>query len=129
MGQQQLLLILLGTIIVIAAIGLSLAEWVEAPAEANRNQLVSDLTILSNNAQVFYKKPKEIGGGNHRYEGWELPVYFENYEYGTITVKMNKGGNQIKIKAVGTEIGRNGKKFVEVEADVKPNKVQIKIKN
>ena len=129
MGQQQLLLIVLGVMIVLAAIGLSLAEWVDAPAEANRNQLISDLTALSNNAQVFYKKPKEIGGGNHRYEGWELPVYYDNYEYGTITTKMNKSGNQIKIKAVGTEVGRNGKKFVEVEADVKPNKVQIKIKN
>jgi len=129
MGQQQLLLILLGTIIVIAAIGLSLAEWVEAPAEANRNQLISDLTTLSNNAQVFYKKPKEIGGGNHRYEGWELPVYYENYEYGTFKVKMNKGANQIKITAIGIEKGKNRKKFVEVEADVKPNKVQIKIKN
>jgi lipopolysaccharide export LptBFGC system permease protein LptF len=128
MGQQQLLLIVLGFIIVTAAVAVVLTDFAEAPAETNRNQLVSDINDLSVIAQSYYKKPKEFGGGNNKFTGWKMPEIFENYKFGTITTKINKNGKQMKITAKGIERGKN-RKLVEVEADVKPTSIKIKIKN
>ena len=101
MGQQQLLLIVLGFIIVTAAVAVVLTDFAEAPAETNRNQLVSDINDLSVIAQSYYKKPKEFGGGNNKFTGWKMPEIFENYKFGTITTKINKNGKQMKITAKG----------------------------
>ena len=128
MGHQQLLLILLGTIVVIIAIVIGLNLFTSSAVETNRDQLISDLNYLSADAQLYYKKQAEYGGGNESFNGWEIPDFYKNYESGKIKAKIKSGGNEVKITATGTEIGRNGKK-VKVEAIVKPTSIKIKIKN
>ena len=128
MGYQQLLLILLGTIVVIVAIVIGLTLFTTSAVETNRDQLISDLNTLSADAQLYYKKQVEYGGGDGNFTGWEITDFYKNYESGKIKAKIKSGGNEVKITANGTEIGRNGKK-VKVEAIVKPTSIEIKIKN
>jgi hypothetical protein len=128
MGHQQLLLILLGTIVVIIAIVIGLTLFTTSAVETNRDQLISDLNYLSADAQSYYKKQAEYGGGDGNFSGWEITDFYKNYESGKIKAKIKSGGNEVKITANGTEIGRNGKK-VKVVAIVKPTSIEIKIKN
>ena len=129
MGQQQLLLIVLGTIVVGIAVAVGMNQFSSSSVEANRDQLISDLNFLSVVAQAYYKKPASYGGGGNSYTGWEFPDYFKNYESGKIKAKIKKKGNEVKITATGTEIGMDGKKVVKVEIKVKPTGIKIKIKN
>ncbi|MCH7965525.1 MAG: hypothetical protein IH950_08640 [Bacteroidetes bacterium] len=129
MGFQQLLLILLGTIVVIIAIVIGINLFATSAVETNRDQLISDLNYLSADAQAYYKKQTEYGGGGQSFTGWEFPEYFKNYEAGKIKAKIKKKGNEVKITATGTEIGMDGKKIVKIEVKVKPTSITIKIKN
>ena len=128
MGQQQLLLIALGIIVVGIAVAVGMNQFSTSAVEANRDRLISDLNFLSVVAQAYYKKPASYGGGGQSFTGWEFPDYFKNYESGKIKAKIKKGGNEVKIIATGTEIGVDGKK-VKIEAKVKPTSITIKIKN
>ncbi len=128
MGQQQLLLIALGIIVVGIAVVVGINQFSTSAAEANRDQLISDLNFLSVVAQAYYKKPASYGGGGLSFTGWEFPEYFKNYEAGKIKVVIIKNGNEVKIMATGTEKGRDGKK-VKVDAKVKPTSFTIEIKN
>ena len=129
MGQQQLLLIALGVIVVGIAVAVGMNQFSTSAAEANRDQLISDLNFLSVVAQGYYKKPASYGGGGNSYTGWEFPDYFKNYVAGKIKAKIKKKGNEVKLTATGTEIGMDGKKIVKVEIKVKPTSIKIKIKN
>ena len=129
MGQQQLLLIVLGVIVVGIAVAVGMNQFSTSAGEANRDQLISDLNFLSIVAQAYYKKPASYGGGGNSYTGWEFPDYFKNYEAGKMKAKIKKKGNEVKITATGTEIGMDGKKMVKVEIKVKPTSIKIKIKN
>ena len=129
MGQQQLYLLVLAIILVGIAVVVGMDQFSTSVAEANRDQLISDLNFLSVVAQGYFKKPASYGGGDQSFTGWEFPEYFKDYESGKIKAKIKKKGNEVTIKATGTEIGRDGKKVVKIEAKVKATSFKIKIKN
>ena len=128
MGQQQLLLIVLGTIVVGIAVIVGINLFSASVTDTNRDQLVSDLTSLGSIAQAYYKKPVELGGGNRSFKGWKIPDSYKNYEGGKIKVVFIKNGNEVKITATGTEKGRDGKK-VKIRANVNSTSFTIKIIN
>jgi len=74
MGQQQLLLIVLGVIIVGIAIVVGINLFSASSLEANRDAVVSDNMNLAALAQQFYKKPTELGGGNNTFTGFTIPT-------------------------------------------------------
>jgi len=129
MGRQQLLLIMLGTIVVIIAIVIGLTLFTTSAVETNRDQLISDLNYLSADAQAYYKKHAGYGGGNESFTGWEIPDFYVDYEGGKIKAKIKSKGNEVKITAIGTEIGVDRRKQVKIEARVKPTSFTIVIKN
>ena len=63
MGQQQLLLIVLGVIVVGIAVVVGINLFNASSVEANRDGVVSDLNNLGAMAIQFYKKPVSMGGG------------------------------------------------------------------
>jgi len=128
-GQQQLYLLVLAIILVGIAVAVGMNRFSTSAAEANRDQLILDLNFLSVAAQSYYKKQASYGGGGQSFTGWELPEYFKDYEIGKIRIKIKKRRNEVTIKATGTEIGRDGKKVVNIEAKVKATSFKIKIKN
>ncbi|MCU7494798.1 MAG: hypothetical protein HF314_11840 [Ignavibacteria bacterium] len=72
MGQQQLLLIVLGVIIVGIAVVVGINLFNSSSKDAGRDQVVSNLTNLAAKAQQFYKKPTSLGGGNNNFQGFFL---------------------------------------------------------
>jgi hypothetical protein len=129
MGQQQLLLIVLGTIVVGVAVLVGINIFSSSSADTNRDQLISVLNELGSNAQKYYKKPIELGGGNRKFTGWKISKFYKNFEGGKIKVKVKKKGDEVTITATGTAKGRDGKKEVKVEAKVKSTIFTIEIKN
>jgi len=129
MGQQQLLLITLGVIVVGIAVVVGINLFSASATEANREELVSALTSLGTMAQEFYQKPAMFGGGSRKFKNWKIPKAYKKFEGGKFKVKFNKKEQEVTITATGTAKGRNNKEKVQIEAQVKPRFIKIKVLN
>jgi hypothetical protein len=69
MGQQQLLLIILGVIIVGIAIAVSIVMFKDNGVSANRDAMRADLLLLASKAKHYYKRPVSMGGGGYSFIG------------------------------------------------------------
>ena len=63
MGQQQLLLIILVTVLVGIATVVAINVFTEAQEESNQEAIILDMTSAVPDARAYYKKPAMIGGG------------------------------------------------------------------
>ena len=63
MGQQQLLLIVLGVILVGVAVVLGIQYFGVGAEEGAKDELVAHTLTIGANAQQWYKKPVAMGGG------------------------------------------------------------------
>lgn len=72
MGQQQLLLIVLGIIIVGIAIAVGVNMFQQSAVDSNRQNVISDLSNLGAKAQRFYRTPTELGGGAQSFARFKL---------------------------------------------------------
>ena len=68
MGQQQLLLIVLGVIIVGIAIVVGINLFNANAEESAKDTMASEGTNLAALAQQFYKKPLALGGGGNTFD-------------------------------------------------------------
>lgn len=76
MGQQQLLLMVLGIILVGAAIMFG-AKYYELGAESDvKDELVSQTLAVGASAQQWFKKPISMGGGGNTFVGFA--EYFDS---------------------------------------------------
>ena len=88
MGQQQLLLIVLGVIIVGIAVVVGINLFNANAEESTKDGIVSDCTNLGAMAQQFYKKPTSMGGGGNSFTGgtgWVIPTGLDSTAYGMYT--------------------------------------------
>lgn len=90
MGQQQLLLIVLGVIIVGIAIVVGINLFNANAEESTKDTIVSEGTNIGALAQQFYKKPLALGGGGNRFDrggqdgnGFEIPQNLVNTQSAT----------------------------------------------
>ena len=70
MGQQQLLLIVLGVIIVGIAVVVGINLFNANAEESAKDTLVSEGTNLGAMAQQYFKKPVALGGGGNSFTGF-----------------------------------------------------------
>ena len=70
MGQQQLLLVILVTIIVGIATVIAINTFESASNNANYEALRNDLASIALSAQGHYQKPALLGGGNNSFAGF-----------------------------------------------------------
>jgi Tfp pilus assembly protein PilE len=103
MGQQQLLLIVLGVIIVGIAIVVGINLFNANAVSANRDAVVSDLNNLAAMAQQYYKKPTSMGGGGNSFTGWTIPSGLTSNANGTYAIKTAGTSTSVQIEGVGTE--------------------------
>lgn len=129
MGQQQILLIVLATIVVSLAVAIGINLFISSSVETNRDQVVSDLVHLSSDAQAYFRKQEQYGGGAGSFEGWDIPDFYKKYEGGKIRVNVKANKNKVIIRGTGTEIGRNGKTKIKVKATVTPTGTTIAVMN
>jgi len=80
MGQQQLLLIILGVIVVGIAVAVGITMFQDNAVSANRDAVTNDLVNLAARAQQFYRRPTALGGGQGSFAlcttegGWSAVV-------------------------------------------------------
>jgi len=110
MGQQQLLLIVLGVIIVgvavIVGIHLFEANARQSAIDAQTNEVVSIATM----AMGYYKKPKAFSGGGSSFEGFTYPflgdstnptgtIFYTDLGIYLFTTNPVNGREQMQIRA------------------------------
>jgi len=66
-GQQQLLLIILGVIVVAIAVAVGITMFTDSAASSNREAVAGDLQFLAQRAQQFYRRPTFMGGGGNSF--------------------------------------------------------------
>jgi Tfp pilus assembly protein PilE len=69
MGQQQLLLIILGVIVVGIAVVVGITMFQDNAISANRDAVTNDLVNLGARAQQYYRRPTSLGGGSNSFQG------------------------------------------------------------
>jgi len=74
MGQQQLLLIVLGVIIVGIAVVVGINVFTASSEEASKDAVVSDCTTIGAMAQQYYRKPTAMAGGGNDFTGFTVPA-------------------------------------------------------
>ncbi|MCH8289434.1 MAG: hypothetical protein IID12_10090 [Candidatus Marinimicrobia bacterium] len=69
MGQQQLLLIVLGTIIVGVAVIVGINMFTTGAVNAERDALLQDVNSVASSAVSFWRRPAVLGGGARTFVG------------------------------------------------------------
>ncbi|HTR81462.1 MAG TPA: hypothetical protein VMM58_07505 [Bacteroidota bacterium] len=110
MGQQQLLLIILGVIIVGIAVAVGITMFQDNAVDQNRSAVIADLTTLAAKAQQYYAKPTSLGGGGNSFVGLTADatgigilasVAFTSDANGTYTVKTAGTATSVVLHGVG----------------------------
>ena len=122
MGQQQLLLIIVGIIIVGLSLLLVIKLFEVNALEANRDAVYADTMNLAGIAQHYYQLPKMISGGGGSFVGFVLPEQFNETGNGSYTVS-DITANSITIIGVGKEHDKDGKSY-QVTTIVTPTRIQ-----
>ena len=105
MGQQQLLLIILGVIIVGIAIAVGLSLFSAQSVQANKDAITNDLNNLAANAYQYRIRPSSMGGGSNSYAGYTIPTKLRTNENASYTIVSNSGNG---IVLMGTSIQNSG---------------------
>jgi len=69
MGQQQLLFIILGIVIVGIAVVVGITMFMDNAASSNRDAMSADMLHLAAKARHYYGRPTSMGGGGHSFLG------------------------------------------------------------
>ena len=121
MGQQQLLLIVLGVIIVGIAVVVGINLFTANSSQANRDAVISDLMNNASMAQQYYRKPKSLAGGGSTFTGWAVAPPLDTTANGIYTATV--AAQTVTLVGTGTEKGNNGTSVVKVTMVVGPNSV------
>ena len=120
MGQQQLLLIILGVIVVGIAVVVGIALFSANATEAKRNNIINDLLHLATEAQKYYRVPSAMGGGSQSFVGWEIPKRLQTNADGEFTVSAAAVIDEVILIGTGNgEVTAND--YVEVKMTVTEN--------
>lgn len=115
MGQQQLLLIILGVIVVGIAVAVGITMFQDNAISANRDAVTNDLVNLASRAQQYYRRPAALGGGGNSFVGLtadaaglaKLTSKTTNAN-GTYSIMTAGTSTSVVLKGVGTEKGSDG---------------------
>jgi Tfp pilus assembly protein PilE len=122
MGQQQLLLIILGVIVVGIAVAVGITMFNDSATSSNRDALTNDLINLASRAQQYYRRPIALGGGG----GTFATVLMRHLTKTSTTTAANGNGTfsmgtptatSVILTGTGMEKGANGS-AVSVEMTV-----------
>ncbi|MEK7727058.1 MAG: hypothetical protein AAB354_01530 [candidate division KSB1 bacterium] len=100
MGQQQLLLLVAGAIIVALAVVGGLNLFGTSTDQANKDAIVQDLMTVASVSQSWCMKPTVMGGGGGKFTGFTLtkidwPAANDN---GTFTVNGTPTATELKVE-------------------------------
>ena len=128
MGQQQLLLIVLGVIIVGIAVVVGINLFNANATNANRDGVISDLNNLGAMAQQYYKKPTSMGGGGNAFTGWTIPTGLDSTANGTYPAPTVTA-TTVTIVGTGTEPGTVPANPVQATCVVSATTINVSVNN
>ena len=108
MGQQQLLLIILGLIIIGVAVVVGIGMFQDNSIEHNRSLMIADLKILGTKAVHYYSRPMTMGGGNKSFVGLTADSAGIGWLAGTKYTDNNNGTYSIKVAGTSTQVVLHG---------------------
>jgi Tfp pilus assembly protein PilE len=145
MGQQQLLLIVLGVIIVGIAVVVGINVFTSSAQSSNRDLVISQLTNLAAKAQQYYRKPDALGGGGNDFNGFALATADTGNAAGSFALSadtvttagavsgsltgISSSDQKIFIVGSGTEIGNDGTNPVKAIAMVTKTAIKTEVLN
>jgi hypothetical protein len=137
MGQQQLLLIILGVIVVGIAVVVGITMFQDNAISANRDAVTNDLINLGARAQQFYRRPTSLGGGQNSFDllGTDMSKLVNGVASGSDTWTNPNGtytlvsgaGDEAVITGEGTE--KSAGSPVKVTCTVKPDSINTVVNN
>jgi hypothetical protein len=126
-GQQQLLLIILGVIIVGMAITIGISLFTSNAQSSNRDAVIGDLTNLGSLARKYYIETISLGGGSQSFNGWTIPANLATDGNGSFSVSVSS--QQVTITGLGIQKGTDGSTPVKVTNYVTSTKDSIVVNN
>ena len=124
MGQQQLLLIVLGVIIVGIAVILGIVLFRQSSIDGKRDLLINEGMTVANNAREYFHKPVPYGGGGYSFTGWQIPTQMLTSANGSYTATVNS--DNVEITGTGNELV-SGTDLVEVKFIVTSDSIETVI--
>ncbi len=108
MGQQQLLLIILGVIIVGIAIAVGISMFGSGAVQSNKDGIVNELNNLAANAYQHRTRPATMGGGYGAYDNskggttYSVPTKLDTTENGYYSASVT-GPDAITFTAISAQ--------------------------
>ena len=133
MGQQQLLLIIVGTIVVGIAIAVAITLFNDQASATNRDEVSNDLGHYASIVQGYYRRPRILGGGGHTFNGLTMRKITATYQNprhlnGTYSLSPDPVGGSpsfVTLTGIGTESGNTNTEKVKVVLYVYPDSVKV----
>jgi len=108
MGQQQLLLIILGVIIVGIAVAVGITMFQDNAVDQNRNAVIADMTTLAAKCQQYFAKPVTLGGGGNSFVGLTADAAGLAILAGTAFTDNANGAYTVKTAGTATAVVLQG---------------------
>ena len=127
MGQQQLLLIILGVIVVGIAVAVGITLFKDNAVSANRDAVTNDLVNLAARAEQYFRRPTALGGGQGSFAGLTADVSGlkrltsmtnGTNANGTYTIVTAGNATTVVLQGLGVETGNDGSSPVKVVMNV-----------
>ena len=121
MGQQQLLLLVLGIVIVGLAVVVGIQAFGENQKKANSDAITNDVIRIASDAQAWNLKPTAFGGGNGTFTSVTLEKLGYELTAAPVSHYRNLNGGYVisGVSAAGLTItGCNGSRGNNVSAAV-----------
>jgi Tfp pilus assembly protein PilE len=130
MGQQQLLLIILGVIVVGIAVAVGITMFQDNAISANRDAVTNDLVNLAARAQQFYRRPTALGGGQGSYATVTLADLTSKPSNANGTYsQVSNTATQVILRGIGVEDGNDGATPVQVDMTVFADSMSVTVVN
>ena len=127
MGTQQLLLLVVAFVVVVLMVFAGTAIFDSYAQTTNRDNLLSTINLMANQAQQYYRKPADLGGGGNTFDGFTTSENLLQADYGRIRVRVRE--DRINLVGIGVETGFDERAVVRVRAVVRPDRVVVTILN
>ena len=125
MGQQQLLLIVLGLVVIAIAVVVGISLFRAHAISSKRDILINETIDMAAQAIGYYKREKAFGGGGKSFIDWQIPPQLQNTINGSYIIdQINK--DEVVIIATGTEVV-TGNDSIQVKTTVIPDNYQIEV--
>jgi hypothetical protein len=119
-GNQQIVLLLLGAVLIGVAVIMGLLIASDSAAGVNRDALINDLQHLGMLAQSHYRTPVVLGGGENSFRGFTVNLRNANGTYRIAELD----DHSVTFHASGNEPGADGRPLY-VKMSVTANTMEI----